>query len=268
MPTLSKRLTLRGCSLAFDDSGGDEPAVVFLHGAGADHVMFSAQVEAVIASGRRALMLDLRGHGQSRPNLVPITAESLVADIEELIASRGLDRPVLVGHSLGGNLAQALVRKAPEAFSGLMVLDSTWNNGPLTVWQRQLLRLAAPALALVPAARLPRLLAEASATSDFARRDAERAFAQVAKSEFLDIWRATTAFVDPDPTYRTPVPLGLVRGALDRTGNIATAMPAWARHEGVREVVIPDAGHIVSQDAPDAVTDELLRFLRSIRAQR
>ncbi len=81
------------------------------------------------------------------------------------------------------------------------------------------------------------------------------------KRDFLEIWRATTTLVDPDPSYRTPVPLCLIRGAEDRTGNIASAMPAWARHEGVSELVVPDAGHLVSQDAAEAVTAELMRFL-------
>jgi pimeloyl-ACP methyl ester carboxylesterase len=55
-----------------------------------------------------------------------------------------------------------------------------------------------------------------------------------------------------------------MRGALDRTGNIAAAMPRWAEAEGVDEVVIPDAGHIVTVDAPDAVNDALLAFLRDL----
>ncbi|WP_022892424.1 alpha/beta fold hydrolase [Agromyces subbeticus] len=266
MLNIDQRLPISGCSLAFADSGGAEPAVLFLHGAGADHVMFADQAEAVAATGRRVVLVDLRGHGRSRPNTSALTAELLINDATALIAALELERPVLVGHSLGGNLAQAMVRLSPGDYSGLAVLDSTWNTGPLNWFDRQLLRLAAPGLALIPAKRLARVMAAASATSAFARRDAERAFGQVTKAEFLDIWRATTSFVAPDASYRTPLPLCLVRGADDRTGNIATAMPAWARHDGVVELVVPNAGHIVSQDAAASVTAELLRFLASIGA--
>lgn len=268
MLNIDERLPAGGCSLAFADSGGSEPAVLFLHGAGADHVMFADQAEVIAATGRRVVLVDLRGHGRSRPNTSSLSAELLIDDATTLIAALELDRPVLVGHSLGGNLAQALVRLSPGEYSGLAVLDSTWNTGPLTWFERRLLRLAAPGLALIPEKRLPRVMAAASATSAFARRDAERAFSQVTKGEFLDIWRATTSFVTPDASYRTPVPLCLIRGADDRTGNIATAMPAWARHEGVVELVVPNAGHIVSQDDAASVTAELLRFLASIEAAR
>lgn len=68
-------------------------------------------------------------------------------DVESLTAALALERPVLVGHSLGGNLAQALIRRSPHAYSGLAVLDSTWNTGPLKWVEKQMLRLAAPGLA-------------------------------------------------------------------------------------------------------------------------
>jgi pimeloyl-ACP methyl ester carboxylesterase len=46
-----------------------------------------------------------------------------------------------------------------------------------------------------------------------------------------------------------------------KTGNIATAMPRWARAEGVSEHVVDGAGHLVTQDAPDAVTAVIQSFL-------
>ncbi|RBP64255.1 pimeloyl-ACP methyl ester carboxylesterase [Brevibacterium sanguinis] len=264
MSILEQRLDLPGCSLAFHDSGGAGRAVVFLHGAGADHVTFLHQATALRSAGHRVVLADLRGHGRSHSTTLPPRAELLLDDVAALIAARGLERPVLVGHSLGGNIAQALVRCSPREMSGLFVMGATWNTGPLSRVDRGLLGLAAPGLALIPAARLPRLLANASATTDVAREDARRAFSQVTKAEFLEIWRATVAFVVPDPGYRTPVPLGLLRGERDRTGNIATAMPAWAAHEGVTDIVVAEAGHFVSQDRPDLVTDALLRFLERL----
>ena len=72
------------------------------------------------------------------------------------------------------------------------------------------------------------------------------------------------SFVDPEPNYRTPIPLCLIRGSSDKTGNIATAMPRWADTEGVVEHVVPGAGHLVTQDAPDAVTAIIQSFLATI----
>ncbi|WP_230108976.1 alpha/beta fold hydrolase [Microbacterium foliorum] len=265
---MNLKLRLDGCTVAYSDSGGTGRPVLFLHGAGVDHAMFEQQVGAVSSSGRRSVTWDMRAHGLSRPNTSPITANQLVSDAESVIAALGLSRPVLVGHSLGGNIAQELIRRNPAGFSAMAVMDATWNAGPLSSVERLLLRLAAPMLALVPERFLPEVMAKASAVTPSGRSDLARAFAQVPKREFLAIWRSTVSLVSPAPDYRTPVPLLLVVGDRDRTGNIAKAMPAWARHEGTREVVIPEAGHVPSQDSPAAVTEALLRFLDSLDQDR
>lgn len=264
MANLADTFARPGCGIRYTELVGAEPAVVFLHGAGADHIMFEHQAHAVAAAGHRAVLLDLRGHGMSRPNTQPMSAQILCDDTEALIDTLELQRPVLVGHSLGGNLAQELVRRAPGRYSGLVVMDSTWNTGPLSAWERLGLRLAEPGLQAIPAKALPRVMAKASATTSTARRDAVRAFSQLTKREFLDVWSAVTSFVRPEPAYRTPVPLMLIRGAADKTGNISRAMPAWAVAEGIVEHVFPDAGHLVSQDAPDAVSRAIVEFLGSL----
>ncbi|RBO92632.1 pimeloyl-ACP methyl ester carboxylesterase [Nocardia puris] len=261
---MTHTLALSGCDLRFRDSGETGLPVVFTHGAGVDARMFDQQVDAVVRAGFRAVSWDLRGHGESRPDRAGFTAERALADLTALIDHLDLDRPVLVGHSLGGNLSQAAVRRAPERFAGLVVIDSTWNSGPLRAGERALLRLAAPMLRLIPARSLPRLMADASAETPAARSYAAEAFARIGKAEFVQVWRATASLVDPDPGYRIPLPLCLIRGERDRTGNIATAMRRWAEAEGVADHVIPDAGHLAPLDAPDAVGAVLVDFLRGI----
>lgn len=264
MVNLPDVLTRAGCELRYSDSGGPGRVVVLTHGAGADHHMFDQQFVSLAADGQRVVVWDMRAHGESAPSGVPFTKASAVGDLSALIDHLGLVRPVVAGHSLGGNLAQALVRDDPDRFAGIIVMDSTWNSGPLTRTERFLLRLAAPSLALIPARSLPRVMAQASAVTPAARDDATRAFSQMSKQQFIEVWRATVTFVDPDPTYRTPIPLCLIRGAADKTGNIATAMPHWAAAEGVTEHVVPGAGHLVTQDAPDLATGIIREFLDGI----
>lgn len=261
---LSRRLQRAGATIAHGDSGQGEQAVVLTHGAGLSHEMWDAQAAALVTAGFRVIVWDMRGHGESA--LVPgarFAAADALDDLGALLDTCGVERAVLVGHSLGGNLSQAFARAQPDRVGGLIVVDATWNAGPLTRLERAALRLARPSLALIPARSLPRLMAQASATTPVAIARAEAAFARMPKARFLDVWAATVSFVDPDPEHRSPVPLALVRGADDRTGNIATAMPRWAAAEGVSEHVIPGAGHIVTWDAPEATS----RVLRRIFAE-
>ncbi|MGW0063421.1 alpha/beta fold hydrolase [Streptosporangium sandarakinum] len=268
MVNLKSALPLHGCALRYDDSGGDGVPIMFSHGAGADHVMFEAQREHLRAQGYRVVLWDMRGHGSSRPAGTRFTAERAIADLLALIEHLALDRPVLVGQSLGGNLSQAIVRRHPDLARALIVIGAAWNTAPLSWQERLLVKAATPSLAMIPARKLPRLMAETSATTQAARADARRAFAQVPKKEFLQVWRATVDFLTPDPGYLTPVPLCLIRGEHDRTGNIAASMPMWARAEGIDEIVIAGAGHIANQDDPQAVNEAIETFLRTASASK
>ena len=262
MVKLDRRLGRADAEIAFADTAMDGPAVVLTHGAGLDHTMWDAQVVALMEAGYRVIVWDMRGHGRS--TLAPgtrFTASDALDDLTALLEERRVDRATLVGHSLGGNLVQAFARAHADRVAGLIVLDSTWNTGPLSRPERCALRLAAPALALMPARALPGVMARASAVHPPAIAQTEAVFARMPKRRFLDVWAATATFIRPEPGYRSPVPLALVRGASDRTGNIATAMPRWARAEGVFEHVVPDAGHIVTWDAPDTTAHALLHVL-------
>lgn len=234
----------------------DGTAVVFSHGAGADGEMFAAQARALAGAGYRAITYDLRGHGGS-PGV--FSAAAALDDLASIVAE--LDRPALVGQSLGGNLSQAFVKAHPSLVRGLVVIGSAHNAGPLSALDRFFLRLAGPSLSLIPAARLGSVMANASAATPAGRDYALRVFSAMPKKSFVDVFAATTSFLDPDVAYRTPVPLLLMRGDSDSTGNIATGMPRWAEIEGVDEVVVPGAGHIANVDAPSLVSAALLEFL-------
>lgn len=264
MVNLNRRLPRPGCELRFSDSGGNRHAVVFTHGAGVDHAMFDAQAHAAREAGFRVICWDLRGHGASTlDDDIRFQAADAIDDLVSLVRHLELERPTLIGHSLGGNLSQTVVKRHPDLAGRLIVIDSTWNAGPLSMMERIGVRLGAPLLALVPAAKLPKLMADASATTPEAIAYARDCFSRMPKQQFLDVWRATLSLVDPDPDAQTPVPLTLIRGAEDRTGNITTAMPRWADAENITEHVIAGAGHISPVDAPDEVSSVILEALSS-----
>lgn len=262
MVTLDRVLQRPTASIAYRDSGQGSPTVVFIHGAGLDHAMFDDQADALVAAGARVVQWDLRAHGQSRLAAgTRFTAEDALDDLAALLDETQVAGPVLVGHSLGGNIAQAFVRMHPDRASGVVIVDSAWNTGPLSAASQFLLGLAAPALALIPARSLPGLMAKASAVTPAAIERATETFGRMPKKTFLDVWRATSSFITPDPAYRSPIPIGLMRGSDDQTGNISQVMGAWATAEGVIEHVIPDAGHIVTWDEPAESTTTLLEIL-------
>src|ERR671910_2963832 len=99
--------------------------VVLLHGATLDHRAWAPQVEA-LQDRFRLVVPDLRAHGESTGSF---DFEAAVGDVFALLDALPAGRVVLVGLSLGGNLAQEVVRRAPERVPALVVADATCNTG-------------------------------------------------------------------------------------------------------------------------------------------
>lgn len=255
MPT--RTLPQPGATLAFEDHAGEKRTFVLLHGAGVTREMWAPQIRDLHAAGHRVIALDLRGHGESTLES-RFTLDDALDDVIALLEHLQLDSPVLVGHSFGGNLAQAVVAEWPDLVGRLVAVDCTWNTGPLSEMEQFGLDISVPIFRAIPARRLPRMMAKASAITPAAIAELERMFAQIPKPVFLDVWRAAVELVSPDPGYRTPVPLTLVLSERDRTGNIRKSMPAWAERDRAELIRIPDAGHVPTLDNPDAVTAALL----------
>ena len=90
--------------------------VVFIHGIGGGARLWAPQMTSFSAAGHyRPVALDLPGYGE-RPAVDQMDFEGLAADIEAEIARLGLPRPALVGHSMGGMVAQTALRRRPNAY--------------------------------------------------------------------------------------------------------------------------------------------------------
>ncbi|MFH5823854.1 alpha/beta fold hydrolase [Georgenia sp. AZ-5] len=259
-------MQVRGCGLRYWNHGDGGP-VVLTHGAGTDHSVFDSQAKFLLDAGYRIITWDLRGHGLSRPWDGPFDPELLVDDLAELLDRLAIVRPVLVGHGLGGHISQAFTRRRPEHVRGLVVIGAGSDAGRVTLTER--LRAAAKKAVLhrLPAAGVRRVLVERSAVTRAGRAYAARAFASVEPARLADLWTAGLRFHDRKRFYRTPVPLCLVRGEHDRTGIVASSMRRWAPRELTRQVVVPDAGHLATVDAPEAVNAVLNDFLQSLKPQ-
>ncbi|MCY1034604.1 alpha/beta fold hydrolase [Corallococcus sp. BB11-1] len=110
--------------LYVDDGGaGTGTPVVFVHSAAGSTEHWAAQL-AHLRPHRRAVALDLRGHGRSTFTAPgPFTIEQLAEDVGAVVDGLGLSRVVLVGHSLGGAVCAAWAGAHPERVAGLFLLD-------------------------------------------------------------------------------------------------------------------------------------------------
>ncbi len=115
-------------SLFADDGGAGEPAVLFLHGLGGNASQWAAQL-GHLRRKRRALAVDLRGHGRTAPpEDGAYTIEAMAADVRNLTESLRLRRIVLAGHSAGASVAIALADVDPARVSGLLLIDPAGDD--------------------------------------------------------------------------------------------------------------------------------------------
>lgn len=109
--------------LTYDDAGTSEPAVVLIHGWGfGNPSVFVPQFEH-LSSRRRALKLDLPGHGRSGQPPPGFDFSDCAAAIVAAVDTAGVDRAILCGHSFGGRLAVEIAAAYPARTAGLVLLD-------------------------------------------------------------------------------------------------------------------------------------------------
>ena len=105
-----------------DDGGDGGLPVVFLHSFGGDSSHWANQLDH-LRHQRRALAIDLRGHGKSaRPRDLDYSMRAFVGDLEAVVDRLKLAKFVLVGHSLGAAVANAYAGAHPDRVAGLVLV--------------------------------------------------------------------------------------------------------------------------------------------------
>ena len=136
--------------LAFDVAGHGPP-VLLLHGLFASSANWRRVADA-LAPARRVYSVDLRNHGRS-PSSADMSYCAMADDVLRLIERESLERPAIVGHSMGGKVAMALALATPWAVGRLVVIDATPQRG-IDGWTQDLVQRGA-AGAMLPDAGLP-----------------------------------------------------------------------------------------------------------------
>jgi pimeloyl-ACP methyl ester carboxylesterase len=101
----------------------ENPAVIMLHGIGADHEMFSPQIDEFVEEGFFLIVPDMRGHGKSS-KVNKLTLDDFSYDINEILKYFDIDKTIVIGVSMGGVIAQKLVVDFPEKVKKIIIVDS------------------------------------------------------------------------------------------------------------------------------------------------
>lgn len=105
------------------DWPGDDPSVLFLHGLTGVAEVWGPTVAALGEPRPRCIAFDQRGHGHSAKPERGYDVGMFVRDVVGIVRALGLDRPHLVGHSMGGRVAMVTAARHPELFRSVSIVD-------------------------------------------------------------------------------------------------------------------------------------------------
>jgi pimeloyl-ACP methyl ester carboxylesterase len=283
LPPLRERLVkLDGVNLCVRIAGVDgSPVVLLLHGFPEFWYGWRHQIGALVHAGYQVVIPDQRGYGQSDkpPGVESYALSALVGDVVALLDRLGVERASLVGHDWGGVVAFAFAAQHPERVSKLAVLNAP-HPGVFAKAVRafpQLRRSWYIGLFQIPAlpewglslrnyAALERAMVRASRAGVHSQRDLalyREAWGREGALKAMVHWyRAAARAKPPAGSDKTiDVPTLVVWGDRDAALGRELADASIARCSQGQLLRLPDAGHFVQHDAPDAVNTALIDFL-------
>ena len=257
-------IVANGIDLHVERQGDKGPAIVFLHYWGGSSRTWH-HVTARLAPSCRTIAIDHRGWGRSDAPPAGYALADLAADALAVIGQLGLDRFVIVGHSMGGKVAQLMAAGRPAGLDGLV--------------------LVAPApptpLALPPVAR------DMMATAYASRHSVEHTIDQVLTATPLApadrelviedslrgapqaklAWPTATSREDISGLVgQIAVPTLVVCGAGDRVDSPAIIeAELMPRIPHARLTVLPEIGHLVPLEAPAALAAAIAEFVNGLK---
>jgi len=123
LPPSGRFLPVDGARMHYTDIGSG-PAIVLIHGLGGQLLNFPASGLAQLQGDYRVIAIDRPGSGYStRPLTASATLRSQAATLAKVIRGLGLQKPLVVGHSLGGAVALTLALEHPDCVGGLALIS-------------------------------------------------------------------------------------------------------------------------------------------------
>ncbi len=250
--------------LTYQRRRGSGPTLVFLHYWGGSGRTWAPVLAAL--PGRDTLAIDLRGWGRSRALPGPYDLHQLASDTLAVVEAADVSEFVLVGHSMGGKVAQLVAATDPAGLRGIVLV------APAP---------ARPAASIVAEYQQELSHAYDSSESIAYARDhvlTATALPDALKAQVVEDSLATT------DAARTEWPLhGIAEDIGEATGRItAPALVVAGEHDLVEPVgvlrehllphlrdaemtVVPEVGHLIPLEAPDELAALVERFVSTSR---
>jgi pimeloyl-ACP methyl ester carboxylesterase len=247
---------------------GEGLPLVFLHGLGGSQSTWQV-VLGDLVDGHRVAAIDLPGHGLSdKSPSADYTVAGLASATSEAIGKLGLERPIVIGHSLGAAVALSIGATSPGVVSGIVVVNGAGLGAEISSDLTSLMTEPAGADTVRAMLRLfyedQRLVAD-RAVQDMAQMQlADGAWAAqqaIAGAAFAGDQQLPAVRIEP-AAISTPVLL--IWGERDRVLPVAHAIAALSAFPDASLAVISGVGHVPQVEAAARTAQLISRFAKSL----
>ena len=239
--------------------------LLFLHGLGGGHHAWDHQLEFFSARGYAAHAWDQPGYGHSLP-VEPYDLEQIAASLRRLVESLGGEPVVLIGHSMGGMVAQEAYARFPGLVKALVLgfTSAAFGGGSAEFVRKFIAARVGPldegqTMAQVAEALMPTMRGANSDPKGLAH--AQAIMSAIPPETYRKAVHLLTTFDRKANLANIAVPTLLLAGSDDRTAppsvmeKMAKAIPAAEFR------VLPGCGHLGPMDQPQAFNRALADFL-------
>ena len=249
---------------AFTALGGG-PTVLMLHGIGGGHLAFAPQVETFATAGYRAVAWDMPGYGHSAP-IEPYTFKGLAQSCVALIESLKCGQVTLLGHSMGGMVAQEVVARRPDLVDKLVLCGTSPSFGkPDGDWQRMFVAQrtapldAGQSMAQLAETLVPQMVGPGSLPEGV--RLATHCMSQVPAATYRRALECLVTFDRRGGLADIYVPTLVIAGEFDRNAPPAVMKKMAGAIAHATYMELPGIGHLQNLEAPDEFDSLVLNFL-------
>ena len=241
---------------------GAGPTVLMLHDLFGGHLTFAPQVESFAGAGYRAVAWDMPGYGRSAP-IEPYGFKGLAQSCADLIEGLRCGSVILIGHGMGGMVAQELVARRPELVSRLVLCASLAQGARIAGTEAGAeapLLAEGETLAQLAEQQLPRLIGPGALPEGLGL--ASHAMGQVSPGTYRRAVEEAGYFNRQAELSRIHVPTLLVGGEFDRLAPPETMRRMVDAIGGSATLaVLRGVGHLPQLEAPDDFDGAVLNFL-------
>jgi pimeloyl-ACP methyl ester carboxylesterase len=234
--------------------------LLFLHGVGGGHHAWEKQLPYFGGLGYPSHAWDQPGYGHSAI-VEPYDLEHVCASLAKLIESLGREPVVLVGHSMGGLIAQEAYVRYPQLIKAMaLCFTSPAFAGGNSEFTKKFI--AARIDPLDQGETMAQIAARLIPTMGSNSKLAEQIMAGVPPDTYRKAVRLLTTFDRRKELADIKVPTLLIAGSDDKTAPPSVMEKMWSKIPGAEYVLLEGCGHLGPMDRPDEFNAALLAFLK------